>query len=59
LSEKEQECKVNLVQGVEGWKTPEESWMDMEEAGDEVYFVYILLGASKTRQTQTRRWRGR
>ncbi len=33
---KEQECKVNLVQGGEGWKTPEESWMDMEEARDEV-----------------------
>jgi hypothetical protein len=38
----EEECKVNLVQGEGGWKTPEESWMDMEEAEDEVYFVNVL-----------------
>jgi hypothetical protein len=44
---KEQQCKVNLVQGGEGWKTPEESWMDIEEAKDEVYFVNVLLGGAE------------
>jgi hypothetical protein len=40
---KEQECKVNLVQGGEGWRTPEDSWMDLEDVGDKVYFVNVLL----------------
>jgi hypothetical protein len=31
------------MQGGEGWKTPEESWMDMDEGGDKVYFVNVLL----------------
>ncbi len=46
---KEQECKVNLVQEGEGWKTPEESWMDMEDARNEVYFVNILLGGKENK----------
>jgi hypothetical protein len=40
---KEQECKVNLVQGGEGWRTLEDSWMDLEDADEKVYFINVLL----------------
>jgi hypothetical protein len=45
-SKKEQECKVNLVQGG-GGGVPKDSWMDLEDAGDEIYFVNVLLGGDK------------
>jgi hypothetical protein len=38
----EKECKVNLVQGEEGWKTPENTWMNREETEGEVFFVNVL-----------------
>ncbi len=61
---KEQECKVNLVQEGEGWKTPEEYRMDMEDAGNEEYFVNVLLGGveNKTDSDEEmggRKWRPR
>jgi hypothetical protein len=39
---KEKECKVNVVQGEEGWKTPEDTWMEMKEVEEEVFFVNTL-----------------
>jgi hypothetical protein len=39
---KGKECKVNVVQGEDRWKTPEYMWMEMEEAGEEVLFVNAL-----------------
>jgi hypothetical protein len=35
--------EVNLMPGGEGWRTPKDSWMDLEDAGDEVYFVNVRL----------------
>jgi hypothetical protein len=35
------ECKVNVVQGEDGWRTPEDMWMEMEEMGEEVFFVKL------------------
>lgn len=40
----EKECKVNMVQGQDGWRTLEDKWMDMEEAEREVFFVNVLYG---------------
>jgi hypothetical protein len=39
---KEKECKVNVVQGEEGWKTPEDTWMEMGEMEEEVFFMKAL-----------------
>ncbi len=36
------ECKVNVVYGGEGWRTPENTWMDMKEVEEEVFFVNVL-----------------
>ncbi len=38
---KGEECKVNVVQGEEGWKTPEDTWMEMGEM-EEVFFLNAL-----------------
>jgi hypothetical protein len=38
-----QEGQVNMVQGGDGWKTPEEAWMEDErEAEEEVLFVNVM-----------------
>ncbi len=39
---KGRECKVNVVQGRDGWWTPEDTRMEMEEAGEEIFFVNVL-----------------
>ncbi len=36
---KKEEGKVNVVQGEGGWKSPEDTWMEMEELEEEVFFV--------------------
>jgi hypothetical protein len=36
------EGKVNVVQGEGGWRTPEDTWMEMEEVEEEVFFVNTL-----------------
>ncbi len=36
MSEKE-ECKVNVVLREEGWKTLEDTWMDMEDTEEELF----------------------
>jgi hypothetical protein len=34
---------VNIVHEYEGWRVPEESWMEMEAAEEEAFFVNILV----------------
>ncbi len=36
------EGRVNVVQGEGGWRTPEDTWMEMEEAKEEVFFMNAL-----------------
>jgi hypothetical protein len=36
------EGKVNMIQGREGWRTPEDAWMEEEEEEKEVHFVNIV-----------------
>jgi hypothetical protein len=33
------EGMVNVVQGREGWRTPEDTWLEMEDKEEEVFFV--------------------
>jgi hypothetical protein len=35
---------VNVVHRCEGWKTPEDSWMELEAAEEEAFFVNVLMG---------------
>ncbi len=53
------------MRGGEGWRTPEDSWMELEDAQDENYFVNFLLEDEENkadppppRQTPSRRWKG-
>jgi hypothetical protein len=39
---KEKVCKVNVVQGEEGWKTLEDTWMEIGEMEEEVFFMNAL-----------------
>jgi hypothetical protein len=34
--------RVNIVQGEGGWRTPEDTWMEMGEAEGEVFFVNMV-----------------
>jgi hypothetical protein len=36
---------INVVQEHEGWRTQEDSWIDMEAAKEEAFFVNVLVGA--------------
>jgi hypothetical protein len=45
LQEQGKEGKVNVIQGEKGWRTPEDTWMETEEA-DEVFFVNTLQAGS-------------
>jgi hypothetical protein len=40
--DKGKDCKVNVVKGEEGWKTPEDTWMEIGEVEEEVFFVNTL-----------------
>ncbi len=40
--DKKNEGRFNVVQGGEGWRTPEVTWMEMEEVEEEVFFVNTL-----------------
>jgi hypothetical protein len=32
------------VQGEDRWRTPEDTWIEMEEIGEEVFFVNVFSG---------------
>jgi hypothetical protein len=36
------EGKFNVIQGEGGWRTPEDTWMEMEEAEEEMFFINTL-----------------
>jgi hypothetical protein len=39
---KEKECKINIVQREDGWRTTEDTWMEIGEAEEEVFFINVL-----------------
>ncbi len=38
---------VNLPHDYEGWRTPEDPWMELEAAEEEAFFVNVLMSDKK------------
>jgi hypothetical protein len=47
--------EVNVVRGQEGWRTPDEAWLEEEEEEEEVHFVNMV----QVDGTRTKSWRRR
>jgi hypothetical protein len=44
-----------MVQGEDGWRTPEDTWMNLEEAEGEVFFLNVLHGKEPDSDEETER----
>jgi hypothetical protein len=53
--EKTKEGIVYVIRSHEGWRTPDESWLDMEAAEDrETFFVNMALGEEEDENGERR-----
>jgi hypothetical protein len=50
---------VNIVCECEGWRTPEDSWMELEAADEEAFFVSVLVEEEEEMEDLERRSRRR